>query len=112
MIRLTHQLSRGHDQSVGVESAQLFVRAAFVACMVGGLQQIEQCGKPRHRAAQRGVIAGNEGEAFARLSVIAVGAADGIEVREEGRRLHGQTLFVQGALDLACEVLGLSLIHI
>jgi hypothetical protein len=52
------------------------------------------------------VIAGAKGEAAARLSVIAVGMVDGIEASEEGRRLHGHILFVQGALDLACEVLG------
>lgn len=84
----------------------MFVRAAFVARTVGGLQQIEQCCEPRHRAAQQGVIGGAKGETAARLSVIAVGAADGIEVREKGRGLHGQILFVQGAFDLACQAFG------
>jgi len=35
---LAHQLSCGHDQPVGMEGAQLFVRAAFVTRAVGGLQ--------------------------------------------------------------------------
>ena len=47
MMCLAHQLSGGHDQSVDMEGAQLFVRATFVARMVGGLQQVEQCAEPR-----------------------------------------------------------------
>jgi len=50
------------------------------------------------------VIAGAEGEADARLSVITVGMVDRIETGEESGQLRGQFLRVQGALDLACEV--------
>ncbi|WP_229301171.1 hypothetical protein [Stenotrophomonas maltophilia] len=50
------------------------------------------------------MIAGTEGEADARLSVITVGLIDRIETGEESGRLRGQILRVQGALDLACEV--------
>lgn len=104
MMRLAHQLPCRHDQPIGMESTQLLVRAALGTRSVGGLQQIEHCAEPGHRAAQRGVIAGAEGEAAARLPVIAVGAADGVEAREEGRRLHGQVLFLQGAFDLVRKV--------
>lgn len=38
MMCLTRQFSCGHDQSVDREGAQLFVRAAFAARTVGGLQ--------------------------------------------------------------------------
>lgn len=38
MMCLAYQLSCGHDQSVDMECAQLFVRAAFAARTVGGLQ--------------------------------------------------------------------------
>ena len=47
MMCLAHQLACGHDQSVDMEGAQLLVRTAFVARMVGGLQQIEQRAEPR-----------------------------------------------------------------
>lgn len=50
------------------------------------------------------MIAGAEGEAHARLSVITVGLVDRIETGEESGQLRGQILRVQGALDLACEV--------
>lgn len=105
-MRLAHQLWRGHDQSISVEGTQLLVRATLGTRPVGRLQQIEHCGESRHRAAQRSVIAGAEGEAATRLAVIGVGIADRIEAGEERGRLHGQILFLQRALNLACEVLG------
>ncbi len=41
MMCLAYQLSRGHDQPVGVEGAQLFVRTAFVARVGGPMPRME-----------------------------------------------------------------------
>ncbi len=46
MMCLAHQLSCGHDQSVDMEGAQLFVRAAFVARMVGGCSRSSNAPSP------------------------------------------------------------------
>lgn len=41
MMCLAYQLSRGHDQPVGVEGAQLFVRFAFVTHVGGPVPRME-----------------------------------------------------------------------
>ncbi len=41
MMCLAYQLSRGHDQPVGVEGAQLFVRVAFVMRVGGPVPRME-----------------------------------------------------------------------
>ncbi|KAG1166497.1 hypothetical protein G6F35_018156 [Rhizopus arrhizus] len=83
MVGFAHQLPRGHDQPVGVEGAQLFIRAGLAARAVGGLQQIEHCAESCHRAAQRSVMARGKGEAAARLPILALGVADGVEAGEK-----------------------------
>lgn len=52
------------------------------------------------------MVAGAEGSAAAWLAICTIGLADGVEASEESRRLHGQVLFLQGALDLTREVFG------
>lgn len=51
-VCLTHQLSRGHDQTIDVEAAQLTFGHAFDTRAIGGLQQIQQRGEPRQRATE------------------------------------------------------------
>lgn len=41
MMCVAYQLSRGHDQPVGVEGAQLFVRIAFVTHVGGPVLRME-----------------------------------------------------------------------
>ncbi|KAG0913793.1 hypothetical protein G6F32_016637 [Rhizopus arrhizus] len=84
-----HAIQRGHllaqHRAFGVGVGPGLGALAFVvaARAVGGLQQIEHCAESCHRAAQRSVMARGKGEAAARLPILALGVADGVEAGEK-----------------------------